>query len=93
MTTATVPQAVWDESWFAIASWKSYHQSIPGCVGIRLAARALESGDVRVHVTTLWEHVVQRRTWTESSWTARHLLTAMEKPAYDIVEEEYDVFS
>lgn len=93
MTTATVPRGVWDESWFSLASWKGYLQSLPGCLGIRLAARTLESRDVRLHVTTLWEHPEERQAWLESAWSAEHLLRNLDQPAYDLVTEEYDVFS
>ncbi|MDQ6737674.1 MAG: hypothetical protein M3Z30_08240 [Gemmatimonadota bacterium] len=92
VTTGTVPRAVWDESWFSIASWKGYLQSIPGCLGIHLAARRLESGDARIHVTTLWQHDEQRQAWVESDWAAERLLRSLDRPAYDIITEAYDVF-
>jgi heme-degrading monooxygenase HmoA len=69
ITLATVPSEVWDECWFTLQSWKGYLQSFPGYLGMHLAARALEDGDVRVHSATVWEHPEQLEAWRESEWS------------------------
>lgn len=93
VTTATIPRDVWDECWFALQSWKGYLQSFPGFLSMRLAARPLENGDVRVHSATVWEYPEQLEAWRDSDWSAESILTTLSQPAYDVVEETYEDFS
>lgn len=93
LTIATVPSEAWDEAWFSIASWRGYLQSFPGLQESRLSARALEqSGDVRVHIATIWEYPEQLEAWRESKWSAASLLTNLSRPAYDVHEETLEDF-
>ena len=93
ITTASVPKDVWDECWFTLQSWKGYLQSFPGFLSMRLSARALDNGDVRIHSATVWEHPEQLEAWRDSKWSAESILISMNHPAYDLVEETYEDFS
>jgi len=90
ITIATIPRESWDDAWFAIESWKGYLQSFPGLLGIRLSARPLHNGDVRFHVSTVWEYPEQLDVWRRSQWSADSLLGALEQPAYDIEAAAYE---
>lgn len=92
VTTANIPQIAWDEAWFSLQSWKGYLQSFPGFSGVRLAARALDNGDVRCQVITLWEYPEQLEAWRESQWSAESLLTTINQPTYELVEETFEDF-
>ena len=93
VTTATVPADTWDEAWFSLSSWKGYLQSFPGYKGMRLAARPLENGDVRVHCATIWEYPEQLEEWRKSDWSAEAILSSLRTPAYDVIEETFEDFS
>lgn len=93
LTTAAVPEPSWDEAWFGLLSWKGYLQAFPGFMAMRVSARALDNGDVRVHVATVWEHPEFLEEWRNSDWSARYLLEAIHPPAYDIAEETLEDFA
>jgi hypothetical protein len=93
ITDATIPAHVWDEAWFSISSWKGYVQSFPGFIGIHLAARALDNGDVRLRTAVNWEYPEQLEEWLESGWSAQALLSNLRTPAYDISEDTFEDFS
>lgn len=92
-TTASIPARSWDEAWFAIQSWKGYLQSFPGMLSIRMAARALENGDIRFHSSLMWEEPEQLEEWRESHWSMKNLLSSIDPPAYDIEEETLEDLS
>lgn len=92
-TTATLTRESFDEAWFAIQSWKGYLQSFPGYLGVRLAARPLEDGNIHFHVATDWEHVEQLEEWLHSHWSASALLKSLRHPATNVVEENYEIFA
>lgn len=87
LTSASVPGAAWDEAWMALESWKGYLQAFPGFLRLRMSARALDGGDVRLHVAISWEHTEQLEEWLGSRWTASGLLRSLSRPAFDITEE------
>lgn len=91
ITEGTIASDIWDEAWFALSSWHSYLQSFPGLKAVHLAARALENGDIRLHTMTTWEYPEQLEEWRESRWSAESLLSNLDEPAYDVVEETYEV--
>ena len=93
VTSASIPRDAWDEAWYSILSWKGYLQSFPGLLTFRLAARALDNGDVRFHSATVWEYPEQLETWRESQWSAESLLTKLSHTAYDIDEETFEDFA
>lgn len=93
LTSAAIPADSWDESYFGLLSWKGYLQAFPGFIAMRVSARALENGDVRVHVQTVWEHPEYLEEWRGSKWTARYLLEAINPPGYNIVEETLEDFA
>ncbi len=89
-TEGSVPQAVWDEAWYIIQSWKGYLQSFPGFIQTHMAARPLDNGDVRFLVLTRWEYPEQLEEWSSSQWSAARLLGALRQPAYDVVTYTYE---
>ena len=93
LTTATIAADVWDEAWFSLSSWKGYLQSFPGLHHTRMSARALDNGDVRVHIATVWEYPEQLEEWRESDWSAENLLRNLSRPATDIREETLEDFA
>lgn len=92
ITTATIPQAAWDETYFTLSTWKGYLQSFPGFMGLRMAARAMDNGDVRLHTATIWEYPEHLEEWRGSEWSVEHLLTSLRQPAFDIKEETFEDF-
>lgn len=93
LTMATVPQTTWDEAWLALISWKGYLQAFPGHISTRVSARALENGDVRVFVSTVWEYIEQLEEWRGSEFSAEKILTMIDPPAYDTIVETLEDFS
>lgn len=93
LTSLTVPATAWDEAWFALASWKGYMQSFPGYQAIRISARALDNGDVRVHTAVSFEYPEQLEEWRTGPFTIEHLLTSIDEPAYDVVGESVEDLS
>ncbi len=87
VTAGSVPGARWDEAWDTTASWKGYLQSFPGLLAVRISARALDDGDVRVRLETVWEHREQLEEWATCPYAGTALLAGLDTPAYDIVEE------
>ncbi|MDQ6766021.1 MAG: hypothetical protein M3Z22_07980 [Verrucomicrobiota bacterium] len=90
ITTASIPNEVWDEAWFTIQSWKGFLQSFPGILAIRPAARALDDGDIRFQIHLVWEHPEQMEVWLKSQWASDVLLTSLNPPAYDVVGIAYE---
>jgi hypothetical protein len=62
-------------------------------MGMHLAARPLENGDVRLRAAVSWEYPEQLDEWCESQWSAESLLTNLRTPAYDIHEDTFEDFS
>lgn len=93
LTIGTVPADAWDEAWFALQSWKGYLQSLPGFMAVRIGARALNNGDVRLLTTTVWAYPEHLESWRESHWSARTILEAISRPIYDVVEETLEDFA
>jgi hypothetical protein len=87
VTAGSVPGARWDEAWETAASWKGYLQSFPGLLAVRISARALDDGDVRVRLETVWEHREQLEEWAICPYAGTALLAGLDTPAYDVVEE------
>jgi hypothetical protein len=92
VTRASIPAEAWDETWFAVQSWKGYLQSFPGILSIHFAARPLENGDVRFHSSLAWEYPELLEEWRNSHWSMRDLLAAISQPAYDVQEETLEDF-
>lgn len=92
VTSASIPADAWDEAWFAIESWKGYLQSFPGLLTVRLSARPLDNGDVRLHTATIWEYPEQMEEWRESQWSVESLVSSISQPAYDVIEETFEDF-
>ncbi len=90
VTTGVVPRDSWDEIWFAFQSWKGYLQSFVGLQSVRISARALDNGDIRVHTATIWDEPEHLESWRESQWSFKNLLVNVRHPAYDIDEETYE---
>lgn len=76
-TVARVPADGWQEAWYSLVSWRGYLQSLPGSLAVRLAARRLPSGDVEVHVATLWEHRAQLARWLEGPFLPRRIFAEL----------------
>ena len=92
-TTLSIPAEAWDEAWFTLMSWKGYLQSFPGFLELRLAGRALDNGDVRLHTATLWDYPEQLEAWRESDFSVRKLLQGLRRPVYDVEEETLEAFA
>ncbi len=93
LVTATVPGDAWDEAWIALTDWKGYLASFPGGRSIRISARALENGDVKVYIQTVWSYPESLEEVRESKFSANLFLTKLHHPAYDITEEYLEDFS
>lgn len=93
VTAGSVPRADWDEAWDTAASWKGYLQSFPGLLTVRISARALEDGDVRVRLESVWEHPEQLEEWAASPYAGTALLAGLDRPAYDVTEEVFENLS
>ena len=87
LTVASVPAGSWEQAWASVASWKSYLQAFPGLLTVRVSARPLDNGDVRLHLTTVWEYREQADEWAASPHAGSRLLAGSESPAYDVTEE------
>ena len=93
VTAGSVPIATWEEAWDTAASWKGYLQSFPGLLAVRISARALDDGDVRVKLVTVWEHREQLEEWAACPYAGTQLLAGLDTPAYNITEETFEDLS
>ncbi len=91
--TANVPAEAWDEAWMVLTTWKGFLQSFPGSRTIRISARPLDNGDVRVLVFSVWSYPEDLEEWRASEYSASSLLSQLSRPAYDISEETLEDFS
>ncbi len=87
LTAGSVPAASWEQAWASVLSWKGYLQAFPGLLTVRVSARPLDNGDVRLHLATVWEYREQADEWAACPYTGSRLLAACESPAYDVTEE------
>jgi heme-degrading monooxygenase HmoA len=92
-TSGSVAQASWPEAWDTAASWKGYLQGFPGLLAVRISARTLDEGDVRVRLVTVWEHREQLEEWAACPYAATKLLAGLDTPAYDVIEEAFEDLS
>jgi heme-degrading monooxygenase HmoA len=92
-TAGSVPVGSWEQAYHTAASWKSYLQSFPGMLNVRISARPLDNGDVRLHLVTIWEHLEQLTAWAESPYSGEKLLLGLDVPAYEVVAEVYEDLS
>ena len=93
VTAGSVPKSRWEEAWDTAASWKGYLQSFPGLLSVRISARELEDGDVRVKLETIWEHREQLEEWAACPYAATKLLAGLDTPAYDVTDEVFEDLS
>ncbi len=93
LTTANIPGDAWDEAWFVLTTWKGLLQSFPGSRTIRISARPLDNGDVRVLVFSVWANPEELEEWRASQYSAHKILKQLSQPAYDITEETLEDFS
>jgi hypothetical protein len=93
LTAGSVPIAAWPEAWDTAASWKSYLQAFPGLLAVRISARPLNSGDVRLQLITVWEYPEQLEEWVACPYSGKRLLAGLDLPAYDIDEEVFEDLS
>jgi hypothetical protein len=93
VTSGSVAAALWEEAWDTAASWKGYLQSFPGLLAVRISARALVDGDVRVRLEAVWEHLEQLEEWAACPYTGTALLAGLDTPASDITEEVFENLS
>lgn len=90
---ASVPKDAWPQAWFGLQSYEGFLQPIPGFLRLRVAARELTNGDIRLVVETNWEHREQIDEWLNTPWTAVLLLEELQDQAYDIEEEVFEDLS
>jgi len=93
LTAGSVPIGAWQEAWDSAASWKGYLQAFPGLLAVRISARPLDNGDVRLQMITVWEYREQLEEWVACPYTGTSLLAGLDRPAYDIAEEIFEDLS
>jgi hypothetical protein len=93
VTTCTVPEQGWDEAFFALQTWKGYLQSFPGMNAVRISAKPLDNGDVRVHVYTQWQYPEELEEWLQSKVSAVYVLNSIEQKPYDMEDRIVEDFS
>jgi hypothetical protein len=93
VTAGSVPAARWEEAWDTAASWKGYLQSLPGLLAVRISARPLDDGDVRVRLEAVWEHREQLEEWAACPYAGTALLAGLDTPAHDVTEEVFENLS
>ncbi len=89
----SVPAASWEQAWTTAGTWKSYLQAFPGLLAVRISARPLDNGDVRVQLATVWEHREQVEEWAASPYHGGRLLAGCDEPAYDVTDEVFEDLS
>lgn len=87
VTVVEVPRGSWEELMYSLSAWKGFLQPFPGFFAVRLAARALPEGTVRVHVTTIWEFEEQLRSWLRGDSTPRTIVEGLSQPG-TVVDEQ-----
>jgi hypothetical protein len=80
LVDAVVPYEDWDEAYFALLSLKAHYQSLPGYQGMDIHARDLESGDIKVTITTMFELADQILVWLQNDITPEGLLRVLDPP-------------
>jgi len=93
VTSGSVAAAGWEEAWDTAASWKGYLQSFPGLLAVRISARPLDDGGVRVRLETVWEHRGQLEEWAGSPYAGTALLAGLDLPASEITDEIFENLS
>jgi hypothetical protein len=93
VTAGSVPAASWEQAWHSAATWKSYVQAFPGLLSVRISARPLDNGDVRMLMATIWEYREQLDEWVACPYNGRKLLAGLDSPAYEVTDEVYEDFS
>ena len=93
VTAGSVHAAEWEEAWDTAASWKGYLQSFPGLLEVRVSARPLADGDVRVRLEAVWEYREQLDEWAACPYTGTKLLAGLDTPAHDVTEEIFENLS
>lgn len=89
-TTFTVPAASANRVWSGLVSWKGFMASFTGLLTLRTSGRILESGDVRLRVSTIWEHEAQLDEWIASEMTPLKLFGEVDPAIYDVSDEIYE---
>ena len=93
MVEMTVPEASWDETWFAFQTWKGYLQSFEGLMETKLSAYPLENGDVRCYISTYWRYPEQLYAWLESEFSGEDFFEKISPSPYDLEHHILEVFS
>ncbi len=88
--TFTVPAASANRVWSGLMSWKGFMASFSGLLTVRTAGRILENGDLRLRVSTVWEHEAQLDEWIGSELTPKGLFGDIEPAVYDVIDEIYE---
>ncbi len=92
-TIARIPMEGWEEAWFSFMSWRGYLQDIPGWMATRLGARELDTGEVEVHVDTLWEHQAQLARWMDGPFLPRRVIADLSTDGLVVHESVLEMFS
>lgn len=93
VTTATVPAAGWDVAWDTLESWKGLMQSMPGISAVRIEARRLAGGDVRLYTSAIFETLEQLEEWAVSPYTPGTALTGLPVAVPDLRVEAFEVLT
>lgn len=93
ITGASIPTASWERAWWLLESWKAYVQAFPCAPRVRMSARELENGDVRLWVQTCCENPEELEEWMASDVTAPRLLGKLDPSPYDVTDDAYEDLS
>lgn len=93
LTTGTVPAASWEVAWNTLQSWKGLMQSFPGLNGVRIEARALDGGAVRLATSAVFETLEQLEEWAATPYTPATALTGLPQPVPDLQVEAFEVLT
>lgn len=90
---ASIPIASWEKAWWTLQSWKGYLQAFPSAPRVRVSARELANGDVRLMVQTCWENREELEEWIASDYTAHKMLGRLDPAPYDVTDDAYEDLS
>lgn len=93
VTTGTVPASSWDVAWDTLQSWKGLMQSFPGFQALRIEARRLADGSVRLYTNTQFETVAELEEWARSPYTAEVALTGLPEAVQNLQSEAFEVLT
>jgi len=93
VTTGTVPRESWDVAWDTLLSWKGLMQALPGIQAVRIEARRLDDGGVRLATSAIFETVEQLEEWAASPYTAATALTGLPVEVPDLRVEAFEVLT